>query len=107
MTEERGDDPVRTSAELSAAARAIVRDPGDPRIDAHLAALGLGEDSRAPAGARARGQSGAGEVADLRRQIGELERELEAGRARVRTLAVALSTAVVAALILLVVLVLR
>jgi hypothetical protein len=106
MTEERREHPLPTSAELSAAARATVRDPGDPRIDAHLAALGLGEDGP-PAGARARGQSVAAEVADLRRQIGELERELESGRARIRTLVLALSAAVVAIVILLVVLVLR
>ena len=107
MTDERRDDPVRTPAELSAAARAIVRDPGDPRIDAHLAALGLGEDSPPPAGARAPGHSGAAELADLRRQVGELERELESGRARIRTLLVALGAAVVAVLVLLVVLLLR
>ena len=107
MTEERRDDPPRSPADLSAAARAIVRDPGDPRIDAHLAALGLGDDSAA-AGARARGQSGAAaEVADLRRQIGELERELESGRVRIRGLLIALSAALAAILILVVILVVR
>jgi hypothetical protein len=108
MTEGRRDDAARASADLSAAARAVVRDPGDPRIDAHLAALGLADDSAPPAGAQASGQSGAAsEVAELRRQISELERELESGRMRFRGLVVALSGAAVAILILLVVAVLR
>jgi hypothetical protein len=114
MTEERRDDRAHTPADradtpadLSAAARAVVHDPGDPRIDAHLAALGLGDDT-SPARSRARGQSeAASEVAELRRQIGELERELESGRARIRILAIALSAAVVAILILLAVAVVR
>ena len=49
MTKARADqaDPA---AELSEAARAVVRDAGDPRIDAHLRALGLTmEDAEAPA----------------------------------------------------------
>jgi hypothetical protein len=107
MTEERRDDPVAPSGDLSAAARAVVRDPGDPRIDAHLAALGLGDDNPAAAGPRARGQSGAADVADLQRRIGDLERELESARARIRGLAIALSAAVVVIVILLVVLILR
>jgi hypothetical protein len=48
MTKARADqaDPA---AELSEAARAVVRDAGDPRIDAHLRALGLTmEDAEAP-----------------------------------------------------------
>jgi tetrahydromethanopterin S-methyltransferase subunit F len=107
MTEESRDDRPQAPADLSAAARAIVRDPGDPRIDAHLAALGLG-DENAPAIARARQQAGAAaEVAELRRQIGELERELESGRARIRGLAITLIAAAVAILILLAVAVLR
>ncbi len=106
MTEERRDEPARTPADLSAAARAIVRDPGDPRIDAHLAALGLGDDN-APAGARARQQAGAAEVAELRRQIDELKRELESARARVRALLITLIAAGVAILILLAVVALR
>jgi hypothetical protein len=46
MTKARGDLPD-TSADLSEAARAVVRDAGDPRTDAYLAALGL-VDSPAP-----------------------------------------------------------
>lgn len=108
MTEERRDDRAHAPAALSAAARATVRDPGDPRIEAHLAALGLGDDSAPPAGARARGQSGAAaEVAELRRKIGELEREFESGRVRIRRLEIALSAAAAAILILLAVAVLR
>ena len=40
MTKARGDLPD-TNADLSEAARAVVRDAGDPRTDAYLAALGL------------------------------------------------------------------
>ena len=40
--------PEKVDKALSDAARAVVRDPGDPRIDAHLAALGLGPDAPAP-----------------------------------------------------------
>jgi len=52
MTKARADqaDPA---AELSEAARAVVRDAGDPRIDAHLRALGLTMDDAEPPGAEA------------------------------------------------------
>jgi hypothetical protein len=40
MSKARGDLPDST-ADLSEAARAVVRDAGDPRTDAYLAALGL------------------------------------------------------------------
>jgi len=47
MSKARGDLPDST-ADLSEAARAVVRDAGDPRTDAYLAALGL-VDAPAPA----------------------------------------------------------
>jgi hypothetical protein len=47
MSKARGDLPDPT-ADLSEAARAVVRDAGDPRTDAYLAALGL-VDAPAPA----------------------------------------------------------
>ena len=47
MTKARGEE-LATTADLSDAARAVVRDAGDPRIDAHLAALGLLPDAPAP-----------------------------------------------------------
>jgi hypothetical protein len=101
MTKARRPDADEAPVDLSDAARAVVRDPGDPRIDAHLAALGLTEDD-APAG---RGRSRAGhpdpaEVAELRRRVDALEAQLDASRARVRNLAI-VGTACVAVIVLL------
>src|SRR4051794_24574686 len=84
----------------------------------HIAGSGRPSDRRRSCGARSRrrqpsrgrsaaGPSGAAEIVELRTQIGELERELEAGRARIRSLVAASAAAAVAILILLVVLVLR
>jgi hypothetical protein len=108
MTDERRDEPADAPTDLSAAARAIVRDPGDPRIDAHLAALGLGDDPAPRPRVRAGGPAGdAAEVDELRRRIGELEREVDAGRARIRTLSLAVIVAAVAIVILLAIAVVR
>ena len=62
-------------AELSAAARAVVHDAGDPRIDAHLAALGLGPDP-APATSRRVHAAADDELTVLRDRVAALEREL-------------------------------
>src|SRR6188472_4368603 len=62
-------------AELSAAARAVVHDAGDPRIDAHLAALGLGPDP-APATSRRAHAAADDELTVLRDRVAALEREL-------------------------------
>ena len=82
-------------AELSEAARAVVRDQGDPRIDVHLAALGLGAD---PAPASTRGANAASteaELTGLRDRVGALERELAAARSRSQVLTVLLAFAAV------------
>ena len=74
-TSSRAAQPP-TDAELSEAARAVVHDAGDPRIDAHLAALGLGPD---PAPTSTRGPKAAAadaELQALRDRVAELEREL-------------------------------
>jgi hypothetical protein len=94
----RQTDPSDSSAALSEAARAVVRDAGDPRIDVHLAALGLGPD--APAAAPARNAE-APELEALRRQVTELETGLAAAQARVRTLTLALLLVVVGAAVVL------
>src|SRR5215216_2952034 len=86
MTKARRSDAEEPQVDLSGAARAVVRDPGDPRIDAHLAALGLTEDDSPAKRRRAESDRDAGEVAELRRRIGELEGQLRASRARIRLL---------------------
>ena len=94
MTKTRDDQADRT-AELSEAARAAVRDPGDPRIDAHLAALGLAPDSapsprqRAPVPAAVSDA----ELVALRDRVSGLESSLAGARSRVRVLGTALAVA--------------
>jgi hypothetical protein len=97
------------SDELSQAARAVVRDPGDPRIDAHLAALGLADagDRSAP-GTRGRPDpTAAAEVAELRARISQLEGQLQAAAARARALGFALVAGATVIVILLLLLVVR
>ena len=110
MTKERRPETEDASVDLTEAARAVVRDPGDPRIDAHLAALGLGLDAdRGPvAGSRRRaGSAAAEEIAELRRRVGELESRLAASQARIQVLALAAGAAMLAVLLLLAAFVLR
>ena len=92
---------THAEAELSEAARAVVRDQGDPRIDVHLAALGLGADP-APAPARvANAAATEAELSRLRDRVAGLERELRAARSRNQVLAVllALASVVIAVLV--------
>jgi len=108
MTKARRSDAEEPQVDLSGAARAVVRDPGDPRIDAHLAALGL-TDEESPA-RRRRADSdrdAAAEVEQLSRRIGELEGQLRASRARIRVLTIVEVAAGVAILLLSMLLVLR
>jgi hypothetical protein len=81
-------------AELSEAARAVVRDQGDPRIDVHLAALGLGADPVPPP---TRGASAAtdAEMATLRDRVASLELQLAGSRSRSQLLSVLLAVAAV------------
>jgi hypothetical protein len=109
MTSDRSDAPDRGS-DLSEAARAAVRDAGDPRIDAHLRALGLAPDpapasptepapapsAEATAGVTAEaapedlrrvpGPTASGELAGLLDRVAGLERDLAASERRVRWL---------------------
>lgn len=108
MTRKARSESEQAPADLTEAARAVVRDPGDPRIDAHLAALGLGQDDVPKAGLRPRGDTAAAaQNSELRLRIGELEAQLEARRARLRSLAIMVIVALVVILLLLIVLVLR
>jgi hypothetical protein len=79
-------------AELSAAARAVVHDAGDPRIDAHLAALGLGAD---PSPTRVtRAAAADAELQALRKRIATLELEQTALITRGNVLAALLAFAI-------------
>ena len=80
-------------AELSEAARAVVHDAGDPRIDAHLAALGLGPDP-APTGARTARGAAEADLAALRERIAALELEQTALISRTNVLAALLAFAI-------------
>ena len=85
----------QAEAELSEAARAVVRDQGDPRIDVHLAALGLGTDP-APRPARAdQASASQAELTVLRERVAALERELAGVRSRGQVLSVLLGLAAV------------
>jgi hypothetical protein len=80
-------------AELSEAARAVVRDQGDPRIDVHLAALGLGTDPTPMATRAAQAAASEAELTTLRDRIAGLERELAVVRGRRQLLAALLAVA--------------
>lgn len=102
--------PEKTDKALSDAARAVVREPGDPRIDAHLAALGLGPDDESPArpqpaaaedeaakrlaAANAQLADVSAQVAAASAQLADVSARLGAERGRVRSLAIALVIAV-------------
>ena len=84
--------------ELSESARAIVHDAGDPRIGAHLRALGLADDPVEPAAATpATEPTVPPEVEVLRGRLAEVEVQLAASSRRVRVLVAALAVALVAA----------
>jgi len=81
-------------AELSAAARAVVHDAGDPRIDAHLAALGLGPDPAPATSRRAHAAADDAEVVALRDRVAALELEQTALITRTNVLAALLAFAI-------------
>ena len=121
MTKARGDLPD-SSADLSEAARAVVRDAGDPRTDAYLAALGLVdapdpevEPIQAPAATPTAAEQLALPVAPTvdpelavgQARIAGLEEELAAAARRVRVLGIALAIAVAGVVVLVALLVSR
>lgn len=110
MTKAHGDE-IATSADLSDAARAVVRDAGDPRIDAHLAALGLLPDSPArltePTLAEPVESLEPPELAALRERVAVLEATLASAGRQVRWLTGALVVAGAGLLIAIVVLLSR
>jgi hypothetical protein len=93
-------------AELSAAARAVVHDTGDPRIDAHLAALGLGPDPAPTTSRRANAAADDGELRVLRDRVGALERELATTITRSNVLAALFAFAILVIVVLVALLVL-
>jgi len=86
-------------AELSAAARAVVHDAGDPRIDAHLAALGLGPEP-APATSRRAHAAADDELTVLRDRVAALERELATTITRSNVLAALFAFAILVIVVL-------
>lgn len=100
MTNDRAD-PSPKSDDLSQSARAVVHDAGDPRIDAHLRALGLAPEPDEPAMEATRAEPARSpELVALSTRVAELDAALAASRRRARQLAVALGVAVVAVVIL-------
>jgi hypothetical protein len=100
MTKPRAAQADSTP-DLSEAARAVVRDPGDPRTDAFLAALGLGDDPPPAAGRPGTALTPeADELPALRARVGELEAALAAASTRARRLGIALGIALVVVVIL-------
>ena len=93
-------------AELSAAARAVVHDSGDPRIDAHLAALGLGPDPAPATSRRAHAPADDGELTVLRGRVAALERELATTITRSNVLAALFAFAILVIAVLVALLVL-
>jgi hypothetical protein len=93
-------------AELSAAARAVVHDAGDPRIDAHLASLGLGPDPAPTASRRVHAAAGDAELVALRDRVVALELELATTITRSNVLAALLAFAIVVIAVLVALLVL-
>ena len=107
MTKAR-DDQTATAEDLSESARAVVRDAGDPRIDAHLRALGLApEPADATTTTSAAEPADAPDLAVLRSRVLDLEASLAASQRRARSLTAALGGALVIAVILAVLLVSR
>ena len=87
-------------AELSAAARAVVHDAGDPRIDAHLAALGLGPEPAPATSRRAHAAADDGELTVLRDRVAALERELATTITRSNVLAALFAFAILVIVVL-------
>lgn len=102
MTKARRAEPDEAAVDLSAAARAVVRDPGDPRIDAHLAALGLADDAPPAPARRAAEDRAAAEMTALQARIDVLEADLRAAHAQARTLAIGVAAAAIVIVVLLV-----
>jgi hypothetical protein len=86
--------------DLSEAARAVVHDAGDPRIDAHLAAMGLGPDPVPTSTRRTQGGADAAELASLRDRVASLERELATTITRSNVLATLLALAILVIVVL-------
>jgi CHASE3 domain sensor protein len=98
---EPTDDDL--SAGLSDAARGVIHQATDPRLDAHLARM----LSDAPAEARGRDVAASGELARLRSEVETLRTEAEASARYVRTLAWLLIAAIGTIVVLLVLLAIR
>ena len=95
MTKARADQSANP-ADLSESARAVVHDAGDPRIDAHLRALGLAPDPGKPGPEAAPAAPAVSpELMALHARVVELEVALAAAGRRARGLTAALAVALV------------
>ena len=92
--------------DLSEAARAVVHDAGDPRIDAHLAALGLGPDPGPTSTRKAKSAVDDAQLTALRDRVLALERELASTITRANVLAALLALAILVIAVLVALLVL-
>jgi hypothetical protein len=98
-----GTEPDEESAHLSEAARGVIRQSADPRLDAHLARMLSADEATAPAPAR---ESDAALRADVERLTAELataRAAAEAAGRHVISLGILLGVALLAIVILLVV----
>ena len=79
---ERSAKPEQPFGDLSEAARGVVHEPADPRLEKHLARIGLG-DAEAAAAARAPAGSVDPGIAG---QLAEIRASVDQANARLRTL---------------------
>jgi len=79
---ERSAKPEQPFGDLSEAARGVVHEPADPRLEKHLARIGLGD---AEAAAAARTPAGAVEPG-VAGQLAEIKASVDQANARLRTL---------------------
>jgi hypothetical protein len=79
---DRSAKPEQPFGDLSEAARGVVHEPADPRLEKHLARIGLGD---AEAAAAARAPAGAVEPG-IAGQLAEIKASVDQANARLRTL---------------------
>jgi hypothetical protein len=109
-------------ADLSGMAREAVRSPADPRLDAHLAFLGLGEDpvpamgdaaDPTPGGPTAAtrmeptSMTGSSEIDQLRASVARLERTVAEAEARLRQLTFVIGVIAIASVLALIITIAR
>jgi hypothetical protein len=106
-TSDRAPEPDEEAAHLSEAARGVVRQSADPRLDAHLARMLSPDETAAsahpPTAMRSTDVSARDEVARLTTELADARAAAEAAGRRVVSLTLLLGVALLAIVILLVV----